>query len=158
MAAKAKLFGNLGKGERTDNPAEVDDLAAALTLVHGDAAARGLDPAKIGVIGFSAGSRAAIRLIEGKAEAKLAENVALLYPAMTQTVRGGPRPPIFLAIAVDDPLFQQGGLALLQSWLGESPKVEAHLYSGGSHGLGMAAKGTTSDLWMGQYITWLDRH
>lgn len=158
MAAMAKLFGNLGKGELSDNPPAVDDLATALVLVSKEAPGLGLDPAKIGVIGFSAGSRTAIRLVEGKGEAKLAENVALLYPPMTQTVKGGPRPPMFLAIAADDPLFVQGGLGLLQNWLAESPRVEAHLYSAGSHGFGMAAKGTTSDLWIDQYIAWLDRH
>lgn len=158
MAAMAKLFGNLGKGELAENPAAVEDLTTALQLVHAEAAARGLDPARIGVIGFSAGSRTAIRLLEEKAEAKLAENVALIYPPMTQTVKAGPRPPMFLGVAVDDPLFIQGGLALLQSWMKESPKVEVHLYSGGSHGFGMAIKGTTSDLWIDQYIAWLDRH
>lgn len=158
MAEMARLFGGLGKGELQDNPLAVDDLAAALTRVHGEAAARGLDAGQIGVIGFSAGSRTTIRLLEWKGEAKLAENVALIYPPMTQVVKGGPRPPMFLGIAVDDPLFVQGGLGLLQSWMGESPKVEAHLYSGGSHGFGMAIKGTTSDLWIDQYIAWLDRH
>lgn len=158
MAAMAKLFGNLGKGELADNPPAVDDLAVAIKLVHGEAASRGLAPAQIGVIGFSAGSRTAIRLLEWKAEAKLAENVALVYPPMTQVVKAGPRPPMFLGIAVDDPLFTQGDLALLQSWMKESPKVEAHLYAGGSHGFGMAIKGTTSDLWIDQYIAWLDRH
>lgn len=158
MAAMAKLFGNLGKGELSDNPPAVDDLAAALRLVHGEAEARGLNPSRIGVIGFSAGSRTAIRLLEWETEARLAENVALIYPPMTQTVKGGPRPPLFLAIAADDPLFKQGGLALLQSWLGESPAAEFHLYSAGSHGFGMGIKGTTSDLWIEQYIAWLDRH
>ena len=119
---------------------------------------RGLDTGKIGVIGFSAGARTTIRLIEQKDEAKLAENVALLYPPMTQVVKGGPRPPLFLAIAGDDPLFLQGRLGLAANWLGESPKVEFHLYSGGSHGFGMGVKGTTSDLWIDQYIAWLDRH
>jgi dienelactone hydrolase len=99
-----------------------------------------------------------MRLVEWKEEARQTENVALIYPPMTQTVKGGPRPPLFLAIAADDPLFKQGGLALLQSWLGESPAAEFHLYSAGSHGFGMGIKGTTSDLWIEQYIAWLDRH
>lgn len=158
MAAMAKLFGNLGKGELADNPPAVDDLAAALRLVHDQAAQRGLDPGKIGVVGFSAGSRTSIRLLEWKDEARLAENVALIYPPMTQVVKGGPRPPLFLAIAADDPLFVQGRLALIDKWLAESPKAEFHLYSGGSHGFGMGIKGTTSDLWIDQYIAWLDRH
>ncbi len=158
MAAMAKLFGNLGKGELADNPPAVDDLAATLRMVRDEANKRGLDAGKIGVVGFSAGSRTTIRLLEGKDEAKIAENVALIYPPMTQTVKPGPRPPLFLAIAADDPLFKQGKLGLVTNWLGESEKVEFHLYSGGSHGFGMGIKGTTSDLWIDQYIAWLDRH
>lgn len=158
MAKMAQLFGNLGKGELTANPPAVDDLAATVRMVHAEAAKRGLDPAKIGVVGFSAGARTSIRLLEGKDEARLAENVALVYPPMTQVVKAGPRPPLFLAIAADDPLFGQGKLALLDAWLKESPKAEFHLYSGGSHGFGMGIKGTTSDLWIEQYIAWLDRH
>lgn len=158
MAKMAQLFGNLGQRELEDNPPAVDDLAAAVRMVHGEAAKRGLDPAQIGAVGFSAGARTTIRLLEWKDEAKLAENVALIYPPMTQVVKGGPRPPLFLAIAVDDPLFRQGKLDLLSAWLAESEKTEFHLYSGGSHGFGMGIKGTTSDLWIDQYIAWLDRH
>lgn len=158
MAAMAKLFGSLGKGELKENPAAVEDLAAALQKVRSSAGTDGLDLTKIGVVGFSAGSRTAIRLIETEPAARLIENLALIYPPMTQVIKGGPRPSMFVAIAVDDPLFKQGGLTLLQAWLAESPKVEAHLYSGGSHGFGMANKGTTSDLWIDQYIAWLDRH
>jgi dienelactone hydrolase len=158
MAAMAKLFGNLGKGDLADNPPAVDDLAATIRMVRDEAGRRGLDAGKIGVVGFSAGSRTAIRLLEGKAEAKLAETVALIYPPMAQTVKPGPRPPLFLAIAADDPLFVQGKLGLVQNWLAESDRIEFHLYSGGSHGFGMGIKGTTSDLWIDQYIAWLDRH
>jgi acetyl esterase/lipase len=158
MAAMAKLFGNLGKGELADNPPAVDDLAATLRMVRDEAAKRGLDAGQIGVVGFSAGSRTTIRLLEGKDEAKIAENVALIYPPMTQTVKPGPRPPLFLAIAADDPLFKQGKLGLVTNWLGESERIEFHLYSGGSHGFGMGIKGSTSDLWIDQYIAWLDRH
>lgn len=158
MAGMAKLFGNLGKSELADNPPAVDDLSAALRLVRDQAGQRGLDAGKLGVVGFSAGSRTTIRLLEWKDEAKLAENIALVYPPMTRPVQGGPRPPLFLAIAADDPLFVQGKLGLIDKWLAESPKVEFHLYSAGSHGFGMGIKGTTSDLWIDQYIAWLDRH
>jgi len=74
---------------------------------------------------------------------------------MTQTVTGGPRPPLFLAIAAHDPLFKQGGLKLVDNWLKESDAVEFHLYYGGEHGFGMMPKGTTSDRWIDQYIDWL---
>lgn len=154
----AALFANLGRGDLADNPPAVEDLAVAIRHVRDHAADYAIDPAQIGVVGFSAGSRTAIRLVEQKPEAALLENVALIYPPMVQTVRPGPRPPMFLAIAADDPLFRQGGLSLMQNWLNESPRVEFHLYSGGSHGFGMNPHGTTSDLWFSQYAAWLDRH
>jgi acetyl esterase/lipase len=157
MANMSKQFGSLGKGSLPDHPPAVDDLAAALRLVSSDAAKWQIDPAQIGVIGFSAGSRTAIRLIEGRPEAKLARHISLIYPPMTQSITGGPRPPLFMAIAVDDPLFKQGGLNMLDTWLKESAKTEFHLYSGGSHGFGMRPQGTTSDNWIDHYLAWLGK-
>jgi acetyl esterase/lipase len=155
MAGMASQFRSLGKGELPDCPPAVDDLAAAVALVSTRAGEWKLDPKAIGVIGFSAGSRTLIRLLEQKKEAALIAHAALIYPPMTQTVTGGPRPPLFAAIAANDPLFKQGGLKLVDSWLHESPAVEFHLYSGGDHGFGMFPRGTTSDRWIDQYIDWL---
>ena len=150
-----KAFGNLGKGELPDHVPAVADLASAIRLLSADAAKWNIDPAQIGVIGFSAGSRTAIRLIEGRPEANLARHISLIYPPMTQTITGGPRPPLFLAIAVDDPLFKQGGLNLVDKWLKESDRTEFHLYSGGGHGFGMRPQDTTSVHWIEQYLSWL---
>lgn len=155
MADMASKFGQLGKGELAELPPAVDDLASAVSVVSKRAAEWKLDPRQIGAIGFSAGSRTLIRLIEQRPEAALLRHAALIYPPMTQTVSGGPRPPLFLAIAAHDPLFRQGGLKLVDSWLKESDAVEFHLYYGGEHGFGMMPKGTTSDRWIDQYIDWL---
>lgn len=157
MADTAKLFGNLGKAKLDDNPPAVDDLATAVQYVRTNAEKWQIDPTKVDVIGFSAGSRTAIRFLENKREASMISGVGLIYPPMTETVQAGPRPPLFLAIAGDDPLFKQGGLGLVQNWLTESPKVEFHLYAGGSHGFGMRVNGNTSDLWTSQYVAWLNR-
>lgn len=158
LADTMKLFANLGKGALADNPPAVDDLAQAIEHVRTHAADWHVDPARIAVIGFSAGALMAIRLLEDRpGVAAWLENVALLYPPMTEVVKPGPRPPLFLAIAADDPLFLQGRLSLLDHWLGESHKVEFHLYAGGSHGFGMRLNGNTSDLWIGQYLAWLKR-
>jgi len=155
MAEMAAKFGSLGKGELPDLPPAVDDLAAAVAVVSARAAEWKLDAKQIGAIGFSAGSRTLIRLLEQKKEAALLHHVGLIYPPMTQTVTGGPRPPLFLAIAAGDPLFRQGGLKLVDSWLKESDRLEFHLYYAGEHGFGMMPKGTTSDRWIDQYIDWL---
>ena len=157
LADMARLFGGLGKGTLADCPEAVDDLATAIRHVRANAGQWGVDPAEVGVIGFSAGSGRAARRREAKREAAESGNVSLIFPPTTKTVQPAPRPPLFLAIAVDDPLFRQGGLGLVQHWLAESPKVEFHLYAGGSHGFGMRANGNTSDLWIDQYLAWLDR-
>lgn len=148
-------FGSLGQRELPDHPPAVEDLAAAIDLVRARAEDWQLDPDAVGVIGFSAGSRTAIRLLENHPQAALIDHVGLIYPPMVQTIAPGPRPALFMAIAVDDPLFRQGGLAMLDSWLAESQAVEFHLYSGGSHGFGMRPQGTTSDAWIDQYLAWL---
>lgn len=155
MADMASKFGSLGKGELADLPPAVDDLASAISVVSARAAEWKLDPKAIGAIGFSAGSRTLIRLLEQRKEAALLAHVGLIYPPMTQTVSGGPRPPLFLAIAAHDPLFKQGGLKLVDNWLKESDAVEFHLYYAGEHGFGMMPKGTTSDRWIDQYLDWL---
>jgi acetyl esterase/lipase len=157
MGEMARLFGSLGKGSLPDHAPAVDDLAAAIRLVSTDAAKWKLDPAQIGVIGFSAGSRTAIRLIEQRSEAKLARHISLIYPPMSNTIAGGPRPPLFMAIAIDDPLFKQGGFGMIDQWVKESARTEFHLYSGGNHGFGMRPQGTTSDHWIDHYLAWLGK-
>lgn len=157
MTDMAAQFGKLGKSDLADYPPAVDDLAAAIRLLSADAGKWKIDPAQIGAIGFSAGSRTAIRLIEQRPEAKQLRHFGLIYPPMLRPVAGGPRAPLFLAIASDDPLFKQGGLTLVDAWLKESAKTEFHLYSGGSHGFGMRPMGTTSDNWIDQYLAWLGK-
>lgn len=151
-------------GETADTPVHArdiayepaaDDLAAALNLVHTRAADWGLDPDEIGVIGFSAGSMASIQLIEDYEEAALLAHVGLIYPPMWLSIEGGPRPDLFFAIAANDPLFAGNDLSMVQAWLKQSDAVEFHLYSGGGHGFGMRPQGTTSDLWIEQYLAWL---
>ncbi|MEM5518567.1 dienelactone hydrolase family protein [Henriciella sp. AS95] len=132
-----------------------DDLAAAIALVQSRADEWGLAPDQIGVIGFSAGAMASIQLIEDYEEASALAHVGLIYPPMWLSIEGGPRPDLFFAIAVDDPLFARNDLSMVQAWLKQSDDVEFHLYSGGGHGFGMRPQGTTSDLWIEQYLAWL---
>lgn len=151
----SRLFGNIGRSELPDYQPAVDDLTSALAYVRTHCAALGCSASNINVVGFSAGARTLIRAIEHSPEAAAIHGAALLYPPMTQPIHGGPRPPLFLAIASDDPLFRQGGLALPQAWLGETSAIEFHLYSGGSHGFGTRTHGVTAEHWLDQYVAWL---
>ncbi|BBC73561.1 conserved hypothetical protein [Altererythrobacter sp. B11] len=149
-------FGSLGSGTLVEQPMAMDDLASSIDVVRAMADDLNIDPDSLGVIGFSAGAHTTIRLLEERSQAELLDHVALIYPPLPEPVGSGARPDLFYAISVDDPLFQQSGLAPLQSWLAESNRVEFHLFSGGGHGFGMRPQGTTSDGWIEQYLNWLE--
>jgi len=159
MARVTAMFSGMGDPGRdrglADQPPAVDDLAAAIEYVRDHAKRWRVEPGAIGVIGFSAGAHLAIRLLEERPEGAEIRQLSLISPPMGQAVSGGPRPPLFVAVAVDDPLFRQGRLDLLERWLTESRKTEFHLYSGGGHGFGMRPQGTTSDHWIDHYVEWL---
>jgi len=157
MVQFAQSSSQLGKRKTIEHPPAVEDVAEAIDFVKARSAEYGVDPARISLVGFSAGARTSIRFLEQHQQGNFLNNVALIYPPTDEVAKPGPRPPLFLAIAVDDPLFQQGGLKLLNGWLQESQKVEFHLYSGGRHGFGMRPRGTTSDRWFDQYLQWLNR-
>jgi acetyl esterase/lipase len=53
-------------------------------------------------------------------------------------------PPLFIALAADDPFFANGGYGLIDSWKAAKRPVEFHLYEQGGHGFGMYPKETTS--------------
>lgn len=155
-AVLAKNFGNLGKKELADFPAAVDDLANAFSKVAAMSETLNIDKKSISVIGFSAGARTLIRLIEQKPEAKLIGSAAFIYPPMNKSVKDGPRPPMFFAMATDDPLFTQNNLSFIQGWLAESADANVHLFANGGHGFGVIPKGTLSDMWWDNYIHWLN--
>jgi len=155
-ARMAATFGSLGKKPLAEFPAAVDDLALAISTIQDKAAIFNLDKNKISAIGFSAGARTLVRLLENKEQANLLNTVAFIYPPMSQSVKSGPRPPMFLAMATDDPLFKQDNLSFIQNWLKQSKNVDIHLFSSGGHGFGIASKGTTSDGWWANYLTWLN--
>jgi acetyl esterase/lipase len=46
-------------------------------------------------------------------------------------------PPLFIALAADDPFFANGGFGLIDSWRTAKKPVELHLYEQGGHGFGM---------------------
>ena len=158
---KERLFENfsqLGKKPLADFAPAVDDLALAVKTVQTQADEFQIDKDAISVIGFSAGARSLVRLLEQKPEAKLLQSVAFIYPPMGASVKGNTYPPMFFAMAVDDPLFTKDNLTFVESWLQKSSNVTVHLYADGGHGFGIKPKGTTSDTWSTNYLHWLQYH
>jgi hypothetical protein len=64
---------------------------------------------------------------------------------------------MFLAIALDDPLFAAGGksLGLIDAWRQAKVPLEVHLYEKGGHGFGMRGVSAGSALWIDEFHAWL---
>lgn len=64
-------------------------------------------------------------------------------------------PPMFAAIAADDPLFGKNGFAIVDAWRAARKPVELHVYQTGGHGFGIHDTHTTTVLWPGQLVEWM---
>lgn len=60
-------------------------------------------------------------------------------------------PPMFAALAMDDPAFGRKGFAVVDSWNRAGRPVELHAYEHGAHGFGIGLPGTTSTLVMPEF-------
>lgn len=108
------------------------------------------------MLGFSAGALTTILTTLADAPDARPDFIAPIYGEML-AVTPPPNPqPMFAALASDDRLFNQQGFGLVESWQKAGGSVELHYYTGGGHGFGSQKRGTTSDLWFGQFMAWME--
>lgn len=152
MADSAK---KLGDADFPPFDAASADATAAISYLRSNASVLGIDPGKIGFLGFSAGAITALKAAE-RTGADAPNFVAPIYPQMNMKLAvPQPPPPMFLALASNDSLFGRQGTEVLRDWSAAGGNVEFHLYQGGEHGFGFEKRGTTSDHWFEQFIWWL---
>jgi acetyl esterase/lipase len=132
------------------------DAQAALRMIRANAGKWGVDPRRVGMLGFSAGAMTTMATTLADAPDARPDFIAPIYGFMTPVTPPPSPQPMFAALASDDPLFGNQGYGLAESWKKAGGSVELHVYSGGGHGFGSHTKGTTSDLWFGQYVAWLE--
>lgn len=136
-------------------PLAVADAQQALRLVRARAGEWGVDPSRVGMIGFSAG---AMTVLEATLQARPGEApafVAPIYGPMTAVDVPAAAPPLFTALAANDPLFGRSGFGLVEAWQKAGKPVELHFYETGDHGFGMRRVGGTSDLWIDEFYAWM---
>ena len=137
-------------------PAAAEDAAAAVQLVRSRAKEWGVDPHRIGFIGFSAGAITALSV--GLAEDKAArpDFIGPFYGPMPPQPVPADAPPAFFAIALDDPVFGVGrSLGLIDAWRKAGRPVEAHLYMKGGHGFAGRPKTKSTELWFEEFFAWM---
>ena len=152
-------------GQSPDNLAALQDAQRAVGLVRQNAEKWKIDPARVGILGFSAGGHLTANLI-ASAEKRtyepidaadslscrpdfavmiyaggLTEKTGELKPTVAVTKAN---PPTLLVHASDDNSDQS--VAYYRALLANKVPAELHLYQGGGHGFGMRTdKGPTSD-------------
>jgi acetyl esterase/lipase len=136
---------------------QIADARAAFALVRARAVAWHVDPDRIGMLGFSAGAMLTMATALHGEDAKPAF-LGDIYGPLAPVKVPADAPPLFVALAADDPLFGNGGYGLVDSWRAARRPVEFHLYEQGGHGFGMYAKTTTSTGWFDAFARWLGMH
>lgn len=153
--------GNRQSGEGAPTPRRprwdlsnpLEDAEAAHALILANAQAWGVDPDRIGMMGFSAGAGLTLHTTLNSDTVDLAF-IAPIYGGMGPVEVPEDAPPMFVAIATDDFLFN-GEFGLVRSWFEAGVPVELHLYQNGGHGFGLGNPDRTSNAWFGAFMHWL---
>lgn len=135
-----------------------EDAQEALRVVRARAAEWRVDPARIGVMGFSAGAITTMGLVYADDAATRPAFIAPIYGGLGAPVRPVPNapPPMWAAMAADDPLFGKTDFALIPAWQSKGGAVELHLYEKGGHGFGYPGRpGTTTLQWPEDFLAWM---
>ncbi|MBG6235993.1 acetyl esterase/lipase [Pedobacter sp. CAN_A7] len=137
----------------------MNDGLEAVKYVREHAADYGIDPGKIGFMGFSAGGTVTMSVAMTSKGVNQPNFIAPIYTYLTAAI-GNQVPkekmPAFLAAASNDGL----GLAphtieIYSKWLAAGQEVELHMYEKGDHGFGMSKQGLPADTWIDRFGDWL---
>jgi acetyl esterase/lipase len=135
------------------------DGIEAVRQVRKHASAYGLSPDRIGILGFSAGGMVALHAGTMYAAASRPDFVASVYGAMPAGDRvPDDAPPLFLAVAADDPVLAGDSTPVFSAWQAKSRSSELHIYSNGGHGFGLVHRGAPSDHWIDEFFWWMESH
>jgi acetyl esterase/lipase len=156
--------------------APVQDAQRAISLVRARAAEWNVDPARIGILGFSAGgeaaSMAAVRHDQRLYDAADAvDNVScrpdfavLIYPGGIVDEKGELKaeyqvtrqsPPVFFAHAFNDNVRCEASVELFLALRRAGVASELHVYSAGGHGFGLRPSSHPAATWPKRCEEWL---
>lgn len=135
---------------------QIEDVNAAFALVRANADKWGVDPDRIGMVGFSAGARLTLWTTLQSDVAKPAF-IGYIYGPLTAVDVPADAPPLFAALAADDGLIALE-FGLIENWRKANRPVELHYYERGGHGFGMYQKPTTTTGWFNAFLAWIDMH
>jgi len=167
-----------GTGPYPKSPAALQDAQRSMGLVRQHAAEWGIDPNRVGVLGFSAGGHLAAaisthfdqRLYDPiDAADKLScrpDFAVVIYPGYLalsdKNFAPNPdinptatTPPTFIVQAEDDPVHVENATVYFQQLKNAKVPAELHIYSQGGHGYGLRRSALPVTTWPQSVETWL---
>lgn len=139
-------------------PLSVEDGMAAVSYIRKNAESLGINPQKIGFMGFSAGGAVTMGVGYNYSQDSRPDFLVPVYPwtsAMPVKECRSDAPPMLIICATDDPLdLASGSVELYSSYLKAEKNIALHMYSKGGHGFGMRKQGFPSDSWISRFYDW----
>lgn len=165
-------------GPYPKSPAALEDAQRAMGLVREHAAGWGIDPRRVGAMGFSAGAHLAAALsnhydkrlyqpIDAADQQSCRPDFAVvIYPGYLalaeQDFAANPdiqptaqTPPTFLLQAEDDPVHVENSIVYFLELKKAGVSAELHVYAHGGHGYGLRQTGLPISHWPSLVETWL---
>jgi len=134
----------------------VADAQQAVRLVRRNARAWRIDPARVGIMGFSAGGGVAVgAALAEKSDASPDFLVSLYGPSLMDVNVRPDTPPLFIAVGATHFNVTNGCLALFAAWKAGGRPAEIHVYDQVSAGFGMTRRGLPVDGWTDRLHEWL---
>lgn len=140
-------------------PLAMADGLAAMKYVREHAGEYGIQPDRIGIIGFSAGGTVTASVAYNYDAASKPAFVAPIYLQYTWAPKKdvpADAPPLFLLAATDDQLgLAPHSVQMYQHWTAAKKQAEMHLFQKGGHGFGMRTQNLPTDGWIERFGDWL---
>jgi acetyl esterase/lipase len=155
-SANPRFLKELNLEESVGAKLAMADGVAAVRLLRTHSADYGVAPDRIGMLGFSAGGYVALYAGTTPESADRPNFVGSIYGALPPGRELPAKvPPMFLAVAADDPLQGGASLPIFEAWRARNGSAELHEFAHGGHGFGMSMQGTSSDHWIDEFYWWL---
>lgn len=132
------------------------DALQAIHLIRSGADKYGIDPNRVGIMGFSAGAITTMSVVLKAQDPDRPNFAAPIYGAMEEAPVPKDAPPLFLAHAQGDKLVPVAqSIKIFSAWTAAGRSAELHVYDQGPHGFGMHKLGLPVDDWTVAFEGWL---